>query len=50
MEKSQGEPDADAFRAELRAWLSEHLTLEIVAVGDHGGRGAASTSSPTSRR
>ena len=34
MERSQGEPDVDAFRAELRAWLSEHLTPEVAAVGD----------------
>ena len=26
MERSQGEPDTDAVRAELRAWLAEHLT------------------------
>jgi alkylation response protein AidB-like acyl-CoA dehydrogenase len=34
MEKSQGEPDTDAFRAELRAWLSEHLTPEVANAGD----------------
>ena len=41
MERSQGEPDTEAFRAELRAWLSEHLTPEIVAVGDRHLEGAA---------
>jgi alkylation response protein AidB-like acyl-CoA dehydrogenase len=34
MERSQGEADPDAFRAELRAWLSEHLTPEVAAAGD----------------
>jgi alkylation response protein AidB-like acyl-CoA dehydrogenase len=34
MERSQGEPDIEAFRAELRAWLSEYLTPEVAAVGD----------------
>jgi alkylation response protein AidB-like acyl-CoA dehydrogenase len=34
MERSQGEQDTEAFRAELRAWLSEHLTPEVAAVGD----------------
>ena len=34
MERSEGEPDTEAFRAELRAWLSEHLTPEVAAVGD----------------
>jgi alkylation response protein AidB-like acyl-CoA dehydrogenase len=34
MERSDGEPDTDAFRAELRAWLSDHLTPEVVEAGD----------------
>jgi alkylation response protein AidB-like acyl-CoA dehydrogenase len=34
MERSQGEAETDAFRAELRAWLSEHLTPEVAAAGD----------------
>jgi alkylation response protein AidB-like acyl-CoA dehydrogenase len=34
MERSQSEPDTDAFRAELRAWLAEHLTPEVAAAGD----------------
>ena len=33
MEKERGEADTDAFRAELRSWLSEHLTPEVVAAG-----------------
>jgi alkylation response protein AidB-like acyl-CoA dehydrogenase len=41
MAQSQSEPDTDAFRAELRAWLSEHLTHEVVAVGDRHLEGAA---------
>jgi alkylation response protein AidB-like acyl-CoA dehydrogenase len=35
MERSEGEPDTDAFRAELRAWLSDHLTPDVVEAGDH---------------
>ncbi len=35
MERSDGEPDTDAFRAELRAWLSDHLTPEVVEAGEH---------------
>jgi alkylation response protein AidB-like acyl-CoA dehydrogenase len=34
MAESQGGPDTDAFRAELRTWLSEHLTPEVAAAGD----------------
>ncbi len=34
MERSDGEPDTDAFRAELRAWLSDHLTPDVVEAGD----------------
>jgi len=41
MERSQDEPDATAFRAELRAWLSEHLTPEVAAVGDRHLEGPA---------
>ena len=33
MERSQGEPGTDAFRAELRGWLSDHLTPEVVEAG-----------------
>jgi alkylation response protein AidB-like acyl-CoA dehydrogenase len=33
MEKERLETDTDAFRAELRSWLSEHLTPEVVAAG-----------------
>ena len=36
MEQSQGEVETDAFRVELRAWLSEHLTPEVAEAGaDH---------------
>ena len=30
-----GEPDTEAFRAELRAWLEDHLTPEVVEAGGH---------------
>ena len=35
MESSQEEPDTAAFRAELRAWLQDHLTPEAVEAGGH---------------
>ena len=34
MERSQGEPDTDAVRAELRAWLAEHLTPKVVEAAE----------------
>ncbi|HEY1653139.1 MAG TPA: acyl-CoA dehydrogenase family protein [Acidimicrobiales bacterium] len=34
MERSQGEAGTDAFRAELRTWLAEHLTPEVVEAGE----------------
>ena len=33
MEPSQREVETDAFRAELRAWLAEHLTPEVAGAG-----------------
>ena len=30
-------PDEAAFRAEVRAWLAEHLTGEFAALGSSGG-------------
>jgi alkylation response protein AidB-like acyl-CoA dehydrogenase len=33
MESSTEGPDTEAFRSELRAWLQEHLTPEVVAAG-----------------
>jgi alkylation response protein AidB-like acyl-CoA dehydrogenase len=33
MDRSQGEVDTDAFRAELRTWLADHLTPEVVEAG-----------------
>jgi alkylation response protein AidB-like acyl-CoA dehydrogenase len=41
MDRSHGEPDADAFRAELRAWLSDHLTPEVVAAGERQVEGGS---------
>jgi alkylation response protein AidB-like acyl-CoA dehydrogenase len=41
MERSPGEPETEAFRAELRSWLSEHLTPKVAAVGDRHLEGAA---------
>jgi alkylation response protein AidB-like acyl-CoA dehydrogenase len=41
MERSQDEPDIEAFRAQLRAWLSEHLTPEMAAVGDRHLEGSS---------
>ena len=41
MEKERGEADTDAFRAELRSWLSEHLTPEVVAAGGRQMEGAS---------
>jgi alkylation response protein AidB-like acyl-CoA dehydrogenase len=35
MESSQEGPDTEAFRAELRTWLQEHLTPEVVEAGGH---------------
>ena len=35
MESSQEEPDTEAFRAELRAWLQDNLTPEVVEAGGH---------------
>ena len=35
MESSQEGPDTEAFRAELRAWLGDHLTPEVVEAGSH---------------
>ena len=35
MESSQEGPDTAAFRAELRAWLRENLTPEVVEAGGH---------------
>src|SRR6202044_774914 len=35
MESSQGGPDTEAFRAELRAWLEDNLTPEVVDAGSH---------------
>jgi len=29
-----GEPDTDAVRAELRAWLAEHLTPKVVEAAE----------------
>jgi alkylation response protein AidB-like acyl-CoA dehydrogenase len=34
MAQSQDEASMDAFRAELRAWLAEHLTPEVVEAGE----------------
>jgi hypothetical protein len=39
MARSDGEADTDAFRAELRAWLAEHLTSEVAAAGADGMEG-----------
>jgi alkylation response protein AidB-like acyl-CoA dehydrogenase len=36
---SQQEPDVDAFRAELRAWLAAHLTPEVVEAYGRPGEG-----------
>ena len=33
MARSEGEADTDAFRAELRVWLAEHLTAEVATAG-----------------
>ena len=33
-EVSHEEPDVEAFGAELRAWLAEHLTPEVVEAGE----------------
>jgi alkylation response protein AidB-like acyl-CoA dehydrogenase len=41
MDRSHGEPNADAFRAELRAWLSDHLTPEVVAAGERQVEGGS---------
>jgi hypothetical protein len=47
MERSQGEPDTDAVRAELRTWLAEHQTdggsLEVLRAWSRtlAGRGLA---------
>ncbi len=41
MDRSHGEPDADAFRAELRAWLSDHLTPEVVEAGERQVEGGS---------
>ena len=35
MESSQEGPDTEAFRAELRAWLQDNLTPEVVEAGGH---------------
>src|ERR1700691_4307531 len=35
MESSQEGSDTEAFRAELRAWLGDHLTPEVVEAGGH---------------
>jgi alkylation response protein AidB-like acyl-CoA dehydrogenase len=35
VERSQGEQGTDAFRAELRDWLADHLTPEIIEAGSH---------------
>ena len=41
MEKERGEADTDAFRAELRSWLAEHLTPEVVAAAGRQMEGAS---------
>jgi alkylation response protein AidB-like acyl-CoA dehydrogenase len=41
MDRSHEEPDADAFRAELRAWLSDHLTPEVVEAGERQVEGGS---------
>jgi hypothetical protein len=41
MERSQGEPDTDAVRAELRAWLAEHLTPEVVEAAERQTEGGS---------
>ncbi len=41
MERSSREPDIDAFRAELRDWLSEHLTPQFVEAGARQGEGGS---------
>jgi alkylation response protein AidB-like acyl-CoA dehydrogenase len=40
METEQDEAGTDAFRAELRSWLSGHLTPEVVAAGERQLEGA----------
>ena len=40
-ESDQGEADAEAFRAELRAWLSEHLTPDVAEEGERNMEGGA---------
>jgi hypothetical protein len=35
MESSQEGPDTAAFRAELRGWLQDNLTPEVVEAGGH---------------
>jgi hypothetical protein len=39
--ETEGEADTDAFRAELRSWLSGHLTPEVVAAGERQQEGAS---------
>jgi alkylation response protein AidB-like acyl-CoA dehydrogenase len=41
METEQRDADTDAFRAEVRSWLSEHLTPEVVAAGERQLEGAS---------
>jgi alkylation response protein AidB-like acyl-CoA dehydrogenase len=41
MKTEQGDVDTGAFRAELRSWLSEHLTPEVVAAGERQLEGAS---------
>ena len=39
MTQPQSEEDVDGFRAELRAWLTAHLTPEVAVAGEHGMEG-----------
>jgi len=41
METSEVGESTDAFRAELRAWLAEHLTPEVVEAGERQMEGAS---------